>query len=87
MPSISGRLDSDKKQLVGNISISSQHLGSGNIDVTNSPSYQKNYNVLINKPRINGVELQGDIDTDNLNILRPLTDTEIDQIMVVPGEV
>lgn len=87
MPSVSGRLDSDKKQLVGNISLSKQHLSAGTIDATNSPSYQKNYNVLINKPRINGVELRGDIDTDNLNILRPLTDTEIDQIMVVPEEV
>lgn len=87
MPSVSGRLDSDKKQLVGNISLSSQQLRTGKIDATNSPSYQKNYNALINKPSINGVELRGDIDSDNLNILRPLTDTEIDQIMVVPEEV
>ena len=38
------------------------------------------YNELINRPKINGVELVGNKTTEELDIL-PLTNTEIDEFM------
>ena len=87
MPSINAITDPDAKQLVGTLSEDNHSLTASGIDVGNTPEYLKNYDNLLNKPSINGIELRGDIDSDNLNILRPLTDAEIDQIMVVPEEV
>lgn len=87
MPSINATTDPDAKQLVATLSEGGNSLKASGIDAGNNPEYLKNYDNLLNKPAINGVELRGDIDSDNLNILRPLTDTEIDQIMAVPEEV
>jgi len=87
MPSINAITDPDAKQLVATLSEGNKQLTVSGVDIGNNPEYLKNYDVLLNKPRINGVELRGDIDSDDLSILRPLTDTEIDQIMVVPEEV
>lgn len=87
MASVSGIINSGPKQLIGSLSKASNDIHASRLDAGNNPEHLKNYNNLINKPSINGIELRGDIDSDNLNILRPLTDTEIDQIMVVPEEV
>ena len=87
MPSINAITDPDAKQLVATLSEGGKKLTVSGIDAGNNPEYLKNYDNLLNKPTINGVELRGNIDSDNLNILRPLTDTEINQIMVVPEEV
>jgi hypothetical protein len=83
MPSINVVTDTDAKELVGTLAEDGNELQTNQIDLNSNPEISKDYNNLINKPTINGVELRGDIDSDNLNILRPLTDAEIDQIMVV----
>lgn len=87
MPSISGTMDPKDKQLVATLTLGNVGMRVNGIDAGNNPEYLKNYDNLLNKPSINGVELRGDIDSDNLNIMRPLTDSEIDDIMVVPEEV
>ena len=45
-----------------------------------STSGTNDYNDLVNKPSINGVELVGDKTTEELDIL-PLTNAEIDEFM------
>ena len=49
-------------------------------DIELSTSGTNDYNDLVNKPRINGVELVGDKTTEELDIL-PLTNAEIDEFM------
>lgn len=49
-------------------------------DIELSTSGTNDYNDLVNKPSINGVELVGDKTTEELDIL-PLTNTEIDEFM------
>ena len=68
MPSINAITDPDAKQLVGTLSEDNHSLTASGIDVGNTPEYLKNYDNLLNKPSINGIELRGDIDSDNLNV-------------------
>lgn len=49
-------------------------------DIELSTSGINDYNDLVNKPSINGVELVGDKTTQDLDIL-PLTNAEIDEFM------
>ncbi len=49
-------------------------------DIELSTSGTNDYNDLVNKPSINGVELVGDKTTEELDIL-PLTNAEIDEFM------
>lgn len=49
-------------------------------DIELSTSGTNDYNDLVNKPSINGVELVGDKTTEELDIL-PLTNAEIDDFM------
>jgi outer membrane cobalamin receptor len=49
-------------------------------DIELSTSGTNDYNDLVNKPSINGVELVGDKTTEELDIL-PLTTAEIDEFM------
>lgn len=49
-------------------------------DIELSTNGTSDYNDLVNKPSINGVELVGDKTTEELNIL-PLTNAEIDEFM------
>lgn len=49
-------------------------------DIELSTSGTNDYNDLVNKPSINGVELVGDKTTQDLDIL-PLTNAEIDEFM------
>ena len=49
-------------------------------DIELSTSGTNDYNDLVNKPSINGVELVGDKTTEELDIL-PLTHAEIDEFM------
>lgn len=86
MPSINVNIDPDAKQMVATLSEGDNSLTASGIDIDNNPEYLKNYNNLLNKPSINGITLEGDIDSDNLDIMRPLTNAEIDAIMVVPTE-
>ena len=49
-------------------------------DIELSTNGTNDYNDLVNKPSINGVELVGDKTTEELDIL-PLTNAEIDEFM------
>lgn len=49
-------------------------------DIELSTNGTNDYNDLINRPKINGVELVGDKTTEELDIL-PLTNAEIDEFM------
>ena len=49
-------------------------------DIELSTSGTNDYNDLVNKPSINGVELVGDKTTEELDIM-PLTNAEIDEFM------
>ena len=49
-------------------------------DIELSANGTNDYNDLVNKPSINGVELVGDKTTEELDIL-PLTNAEIDEFM------
>lgn len=49
-------------------------------DIELSTNGTNDYNDLVNKPSINGVELVGDKTTQDLDIL-PLTNAEIDEFM------
>lgn len=49
-------------------------------DIELSINGTNDYNDLVNKPSINGVELVGDKTTEELDIL-PLTNAEIDEFM------
>lgn len=49
-------------------------------DIEISTTGTNDYNDLVNKPSINGVELVGDKTTEELDIL-PLTNAEIDEFM------
>lgn len=49
-------------------------------DIELSTNGTNDYNDLVNKPKINGVELVGDKTTEELDIL-PLTNAEIDEFM------
>lgn len=49
-------------------------------DIELSTNGTNDYNDLINRPSINGVELVGDKTTEELDIL-PLTNAEIDEFM------
>ena len=49
-------------------------------DIELSTSGTNDYNDLVNKPSINGIELVGDKTTEELDIL-PLTNAEIDEFM------
>ena len=49
-------------------------------DIELSTNGTNDYNDLVNKPSINGVELVGDKTTEELDIL-PLTNEEIDEFM------
>ena len=62
-------------------------LGSGNIDVSGGGG-SSNYNDLYNKPRINSVELSGNVSLDNLGVQpegeyadTAITDNEIDNLI------
>lgn len=46
--------------------------GSGSID--------NNYNLLVNKPKINNVELIGNIPSENLNLIKEITDEDINNL-------
>ena len=54
-----------------------------NLGLGESYIMNKNYNVLINKPQINGVELQGNKTTRELGIeiTDPMTDQEIEEVI------
>ena len=49
-------------------------------DIELSTSGTNDYNDLVNKPSINGIELVGDKTTEELDII-PLTNAEIDEFM------
>ena len=49
-------------------------------DIELSTNGTNDYNDLVNKPSINGVELVGDKTTEELDIM-PLTNAEIDEFM------
>lgn len=69
---ISARMDNNKFSLTGNVAKSSGGTGT------------KDYNLLINKPRINGVELIGDKNCNDIKVQEPITmaeELDIDQII------
>ena len=83
MPNVSFQATMDEHhELIGGIS-QNPTLNTQQMDFGNSPAVTRNYENLLNKPCINGVELLGNIDSDDLGILRPLTTEEMDVIMQI----